>query len=177
MSDSKPASRATPLVALLLAAAGATAQQPAAPPPTSTPEGVVAELYRSVSWKAGESADWEKVRSLFFPSAVVFLRTSRTTSAAFTVEGFIDDFATFANRDEVKKNGFGERIVSTRATVFRDIAQILVLYEAQIPNSPRGPQQGVDCFQLVKSDGRWWILGIANDIVTAEHPVPAALRN
>ncbi|HQR45480.1 MAG TPA: hypothetical protein PK598_05620, partial [Thermoanaerobaculia bacterium] len=147
------------------------------PSPTATPEGLVAELYRSVSWKAGETADWAKVRSLFFPSAVVFLRTSRTTSAAFTVEGFIDDFVTFANRDEVKKNGFGERIVATKATVFRDIAQILVLYEARIPNSPRGPQQGVDSFQLIRTDGRWWIIGIANDIVTAENPAPPALRD
>jgi hypothetical protein len=177
MFDPRPAARAIPLLALLLGAAGAAAQQPAGPPPTSTPEGLVADLYKAVSWKAGEGADWAKVRSLFFPNAVIFLRTSRTASSAFTVEGFIDDFVSFANRDEVKKNGFSERIVATNATVFRDIAQILVLYEAQIPNSPRGPQRGVDSFQLVKADGRWWILGIANDIVTAENPVPPALRN
>lgn len=135
------------------------------------------DLYRSVSWKAGEIADWAKVRSMFLPSAVVFLRTSRTASTAFTVDGFIDDFVRFADREEVKKNGFGERIVAMKSTVFRDIAQILVLYEAEIPNSPRGPQQGVDGFQLVKKDGRWWIIGIANDVVTAENPVPPALRN
>ncbi|HUM00992.1 MAG TPA: hypothetical protein VL084_01820 [Thermoanaerobaculia bacterium] len=179
MTRTPGAARFLPVLAILLAAAAA-AQQPSAPPPpspTSTPEGLVAEFYRTVSWKAGETADWAKVRSLFFPNAAIFLRTSRTASAAFTVEGFIDDFVTFANRDEVRKNGFGERIVTMRPTVFRDIAQILVLYEAQIPNSPRGPQQGVDSFQLVKTEGRWWILGIANDIVTAENPVPPALRN
>ena len=167
-------------LAILLAAAPAAAQPAAAATtsaPASTPEGLVTELYRTVSWKAGETADWSKVRSLFFPSAVIFLRTSRTASSAFTVEGFIDDFVTFANRDEVKKNGFGERIVTMKPTVFRDIAQILVLYEAQIPGSLRAPQQGVDSFQLVKTDGRWWIIGIANDIVTAENPVPPALRN
>jgi len=29
----------------------------------------------------------------------------------------------------------------------------------------------------VKIDGRWWIIGIANDIVTSENPVPPTLRN
>ena len=172
--------RSLTALAILLAAAPAAAQPAAAATtsaPASTPEGLVADLYKAVSWKAGEGADWAKVRSLFFPNAVIFLRTSRTASSAFTVEGFIDDFVSFANRDEVKKNGFGERILTMKPMVFRDIAQILVLYEAQIPGSLRAPQQGVDLFQLVKADGRWWILGIANDIVTAENPVPPALRN
>ena len=179
MNRPSRAMRLLPILAILLAATAAPSQQPATAPPayTATPEAVVEELYRSVSWKAGEAADWGKVRSLFYPGAVVFLRTSRTASKAFTVDGFLDDFITFARREEVQKNGFGERIVAMKPTVFRDVAQILVLYEAQIPNSPRGPMQGVDGFQLVKMDGRWWIIGIANDVVTAENPVPPALRS
>ena len=34
----------------------------------------------------------------------------------------------------------------------------------------------VDSFQLVKKDGRWWIVSVVNDLPSPEYPVPAALR-
>ncbi len=97
-------------------------------------------------------------------------------STLFSVEGFVEDFVRFAARPEVQQNGFEERVVKMKTTVFRDIAQALVLYEARIPGQPRPPQQGIDSFQLVRQDGRWWSAAIVNDIVTAETPVPPELR-
>jgi len=151
--------------------------QTAAPPDSAsaTAEGAVRELYRLVSFAPGATTDWGKVRSLFLPEAVIFLRTSRTASTVFTLEGFIADFAAFDTLPAVVQNGFTETIVRLRPTVFRDIAHVLVLYEATIPGSPRPPQQGVDSFQLIRRDGRWWIVSVANDIVTPETPVPAEL--
>jgi hypothetical protein len=52
-----------------------------------------------------------------------------------------------------------------------------VLYEASIPGWGRPPQQGIDSFQLIKKDGRWWIASITNDVPNPDHPVPEALRN
>jgi hypothetical protein len=60
--------------------------------------------------------------------------------------------------------------------VFRDIAHVLVLYEAHIPGSARPPQQGVDSFQLVRNAGRWWIVSVVNDLPSPEHPAPPVLR-
>jgi hypothetical protein len=148
-------------------------------PPDGTPataEGTVRELYRLVSFAPGAKTDWAKVRSLFLPQAVVFLRTSRTASTVFTLEGFVADFVAFDTLPAVVQHGFTETIVRLRPTVFRDVAHVLVLYEASIPGTPRPPQQGVDSFQLIRQDGRWWIVSVANDIVTPETPLPAELR-
>jgi hypothetical protein len=60
--------------------------------------------------------------------------------------------------------------------IFRDIAHVLVLYEAIAPAMSRPPQQGVDSFQLIRKDGRWWIVSITNDIVTPETPAPPELQ-
>jgi len=177
--------RAALLAAALvpLAPGTAPAQQTPAPPPVAapaaygTPDGLVADLYRTVSFPAGRTADWERVRSMFLPGAVIFLRTSRTASTAFTVEGFIDDFVTFSARADVMLNGFSERVVKMKPTVYRDVAHVLVLYEAQVPNSQRGPQLGIDSFHVVRKDGRWWIAGIVNEIVAPDEPLPAALRD
>lgn len=152
--------------------------QTAAPPDSAsaTAEGAIRELYRLVSFAPGVTTDWAKVRSLFLPEAVIFLRTSRTASTVFTLEGFIADFVAFDTLPAVVQNGFTETIVRLRPTVFRDIAHVLVLYEASIPGSPRPPQQGVDSFQLIRKEGRWWIVSVVNELPTADAPLPVDLR-
>ncbi len=141
-----------------------------------TAEGVVTELYRLVTFEAGSTPDWEKVKSTFIDEAVVVLRTSRTNTTVFSVEGFVNDFVTFTERPNVKKRGFEEKIISMKPMVFGDMAHILVLFEAHIPGAPKPPQQGADSFQLIKKDGRWWIVAVINEIPTQERPIPAELQ-
>jgi hypothetical protein len=141
-----------------------------------TAQAVVHELYRLVTFDAGTTPDWDRVRALFIDQAVIVLRTSRTETSVFSVDGFVEDFVTFINRSNVEETGFGERIIRTKPFVFGDIAHVLVLYEAHIPGSVRGPQQGVDSFHLIRKDGRWWIASVVNEIPAADRPMPAELR-
>jgi len=142
----------------------------------ATPQVVVDELYKLVTFEAGTTPDWDRVRALFIDEAVIVLRTSRTETSVFSVEGFVGDFVAFIERANVEKTGFSETIIRTKSTVFGDIAHLLVLYEAHIPGSSRGPQEGVDFFQLIRKDNRWWIASIVNEIPTADRPVPVELQ-
>ncbi len=141
----------------------------------TTAESVIAELYDIVTFDPGTTPDWDRARALFLPEAVVVLRTGRETTAQFTVEGWVADFERFINDRNVEETGFIERIVRTQAWVFKDIAHILVLYEAGFPNSERF-QPGIDSFHLVKRDGRWWIAGILNEVPDRNNPIPEELR-
>jgi len=141
----------------------------------TTAEGVVAELYDLVTFEAGTSPDWNRARSLFLPEAVVVLRTSREGTTQFTVEGWVEDFENFIASQNVVERGFDESIVSTHPWVFKDVAHILVLYAAGFPDDERR-QYGIDSFQLVKRDGRWWIAGILNEIPDRDNPIPEVLR-
>lgn len=160
-------------LAVLLTASVATAQED---PDAATPEGLVRALYDRVSSEPGTTPDWDRVRRAFLPQAIVVLRTSRDSTTVFTLDGFVQDFVNFIERANVRVTGFRERVLSTEALVFGDIAHVLVLYEAHIPDSARPPQQGVDSFQLIRRDGRWWIVSVTNEIPTAERPVPAVLQ-
>lgn len=155
-------------------AGGAVAAEETA---NGTAELVVNELYDLVTFEQGESPDWDRVRSLFIGEAVIVLRTSRTATSVFSVDGFVGDFVSFIEKANVTETGFVERIIKTRTMVFGDIAHILVLYEAEIPGSERGPQQGVDSFQLIRREGRWWIASVVNEIPTPDRPVPTELRD
>jgi hypothetical protein len=141
----------------------------------TTPDSLVAALYDAVTFPAGQTPDWDHVRSMFLPEAVIVLRTSWTATSVFSLEGFVGDFVRFIEEAGVAEKGFSEKIVRTRSMVFGDIAHVLVLYEAHITGSPRPPQQGVDSIHLVQRDGRWWIASIVNEIPTADRPLPAAL--
>lgn len=159
---------------LALAATPARAQSEAG---TSgeTPEGVVGRLYELVTFEAGRTPDWAEVRSLFLDQAVIVLRTSRDASTVFSVDGFVADFQAFIERRNVKETGFAETVVTMRSLVFGDIAHVLVLYEASIPGSERGPQQGVDSFQLIRGEGGWQVASVVNEIPTPARPVPREL--
>lgn len=141
-----------------------------------TPEGIVTEIYDLVSFDAEARPDWDKVRALFIPQAVVVLRTSRDATTVFSVEGFVNDFVTFVERTPAGESGFTEKVLNMESLVFGDIAHVLVLYEAHITGSPRQPTQGVDSFSLIKKDGRWWIVAITNELPAADRPIPAVLR-
>ena len=165
---------ATPLA--VGAQAPPSSQPPGVAPAYSTAEDVVNELYRLVSIEKGQETDWEQVRQLFLPQAVIVLRVSKEASQVFDVQGWIDDFKTWDEKAKVKETGFSEKIITMKPRVFRDIANVFVLYEASITGATRPPTRGVDSIELIKKDGRWWIASITNDIINAENPVPAELK-
>ena len=165
------------LLALVLCGlAGPTQAQ--TPPDTiafKTPEGLIRALYDAVTFPAGRTPDWDYVRSMFIEEAVVVLRTSRDQTTVFSVEGFVEDFVTFIEQANVAETGFTEEIITMKTMVFGDIAHSLVLFESSIPGG-RPPSPGVDSFQLIRREGRWWIASVTNERPTAERPIPAELQ-
>jgi hypothetical protein len=165
------------LACLSVGSAPAGAQPPDEAAPVSTPQEVVASLYDMVSFDAGDPLpDWDKVRALFLPQAVIELRTSREATSIFTLEEFVNDFVTFIETSNAAERGFTETIVRTKAMVMGDMAHVLVLYEPKMGDSTRKPYQGVDSFQLVRTDGTWRIACVVNEVATEDRPVPEALR-
>lgn len=171
------ATRAEVLLASFLVAGCLTqAAAQAEGEPTRSAEGTVAELYDLVTFEADSGPDWGRVRSLFIDEAVIVLRTGRDSTTVFSVDGFVADFVAFIEQRDVMRTGFKEEIVRMQPMVFGDMANVLVLYEASIPGSDRGPQQGVDNFVLIRKHDRWKIVAVTNEIPTEGRPVPEALR-
>jgi hypothetical protein len=147
-----------------------------AAPWTQDAEAMVRELYAEVTFDTGQVPDWEKVKSMFIPGGVVILRTSRTGNTVFSVDGFVQDFVEFYQKYQLEKSGFTEKIIRLKPLIFKDIAHVWVLYEVSIPDRPMPPQQGVDSFQLVYREGRWWIASIVNEVPDPVNPVPEILQ-
>ena len=165
--------RTTAIPVILSLTAAAMLPNPAlAQADLETPEGLIEEIYRLVTFPAGTTPDWDAVRSLFIPEALVVLRTSREGSTVFSVDGFVQDFVTFIEQADVEQTGFTERILDMQTFEWGDIAHALVLFDSDIPGDGREPRAGVDSFQLIKRDGRWWIASISNERPSADLPLP-----
>jgi hypothetical protein len=137
---------------------------------------VVRALYDLCTFDAGTLPDWDLMRSYFLPEATVVLRTGRDSNTIFSMDGFIEDWHRFIERDNVEERGFTEEIIRMSSTVFGDVAHVMVLYGASFPDVDRPAQPGVDFIQLTKNGGRWWIVSIVNEIPMRGWPLPEALR-
>jgi len=166
------------LLALPALASPGRAQQAAAPPADSntvTAEATVRALYRVISFGPGERIDTAALRRLFLPQAVLTLRSGPTTFDVLDVSGFVAVFARADTLPALARSGFHETVVRLQVTPFRDIAHVFVLFEAQVNDGSRPARRGVDSFELVRRDGRWWIVGVTNDVLTPDARVPAEL--
>jgi hypothetical protein len=140
-------------------------------------EEVIQELYDLVTFEAGSTPDWDKVRSVFIDEAVIVLRTSRDGTTVFSVDAVADDWLRFIEQANVDETGFSEKIIRMKTMVFGEIAHVLVLYESSIPGASRPPRQGVDSFELIQKDGRWRIVAVTNELPTPDRPLPPELRD
>jgi len=153
------------------------------PPPSQAPgasatgaEDVVKALYQRVSFEAGKNVDWDRVKAMFIPEAVIVLRTSRTAMTVFDRDGFVRDFVRFITEAKLEDRAFEETILAIKTQETGEVARATVHYAARIPSAGRPAQQGIDVFLLMKRDGAWRIVSIVNEIVRPGVPVPDELR-
>jgi len=139
-----------------------------------TPEKTVEKLYELVTFEKGNTPDWEEVKSLFTEESIIVLRTSRTKTQIFNLEEFVNDFKNFITTANAIETGFSETILKKHSMIFGDIACILVLYEAKIPDTER-KNLGVDHFSLIRKNGEWIIVSVTNEVPSIKNPLPEIL--
>ncbi len=136
---------------------------PAKPSVLDSPDKVIKELYRLVSWEAGTLLDWEQLKNLFLEEALIILK-SREGFHIIDRQGFIDLWLEDVKKYQLEKTGFTEEMVETHLEQVGDIAYCLAVYGASIPGIERPPQLGFDCYHLIKKDNRWWIASVVNEV-------------
>lgn len=155
---------------------------PMAPAPTPSdvvsPGAVALALYETISGPAESERerDWTRFRSLLSPDATFRLARwfypDRVVEELrlWSVEEFIQ-----AGKLFWRDAGFWERELWSRVEVFGNVAHVWSGYEGRVGSPETDPvTRGVNSFQLVRADGRWWLVSIAWDIETADNRVPSS---
>ena len=164
--------------ALLLTAAQPLAAQEA--PDYGTVDGIMTELYASVTRAPGEPFDWDRLRAIMLPGSIMLPQRAQTGGEDRMMD--VDEFITWIDTawDPVigtaNDQGFYERQTNLIVEEYGDLAHALTTYE----KGPYEPRQvigrGVNSVQLVKRDGRWYVLSITWDEENTSGPLPARYR-
>jgi hypothetical protein len=151
-------------------------------PDGSSVDAIVAALYASVSHGPEYEPDWNRLRALFLPKAIV-VPPKRADAEAFAVLD-VDAFESrirryIAGRKEKGETlGFTEREIGRRENRFGDVCQVLSAYETlRAPSDPKPFTRGVHSIQLVSDGRRWWIAALAWDNEGVDNPIPPELQH
>jgi predicted metalloprotease with PDZ domain len=119
---------------------------------------IVASIYDVLSGKAG-TKNWERLRSLYYPGAVMSavqnLPNAQTFYKQFSFEDYIEhNGPLFSTMD------FYEQEIGRKTTEFGNIAVVQSAYQFRFSESGKIEQRGVNIISLVKDKGRWWVTSI-----------------
>ncbi|MGA9669466.1 MAG: hypothetical protein WBQ94_09675 [Terracidiphilus sp.] len=139
------------------------------PGDVDTVDHLLASLYDVVSGPAGQR-DWDRFRALFAPdgrivsivpeSAATKDRPARKSDAVFLTP---DMFAQ-QNDSYFKTNGFFERSIAIRAEEFGNLIEAWSTSEIRDAKDDAQPSaRGIDSFQIVHAQGRFWIASLLFD--------------
>lgn len=183
------------IFAVTLACATTIAQQPSATPtpkplvgsiaahpdwPRAKPadvasvDAIMAAVYDVISGPKGQARDWDRMRSLFIPDALLIpARAIKDTPHAdaiiLTIDGYIE-----RSSNTMTTNGFFERGIHNDVEQFGNIVQVWSTYESRHnADDPKPFARGINSFQLLKDGDRYWVVNIFWDSETPEKPIPA----
>ena len=141
---------------------------------SETPESLVQALYESISGKAGIDRNWDRVSNLWFSGARIIFSSGdyhgKSAFKDFTVDEFIESV-----RDYYKKWSFYQKEIAGKTHMFGHRAQVWSTFETR-SESPSGKAllRGINSFQMVKKNGRWWIVSMVYDFESEKNAIPRA---
>ena len=164
---------------LLVAVLGLAAPEPvSAQTPEANPadvasiDAVMKALYDVISGPAGQSRDWDRMRSLFIPEAqLVPTGTNPEGGHAYRVIS-VEDYITGAG-PRLEKDGFFEKEIHRVTEQYGNIAHSFSTYESFRTAEDTEPfMRGINSFQLMFDGDRWWIVSVYWQGESPAAPIP-----
>ena len=126
---------------------------------------LVGEHFEPMRWNEDTEPDWEKFSNDFFEGAVLCgaARPAQTRS----VDGFVERMEKVARKN---LQSFEEHTREMKILRFGNIAVVLAVSELVEDRSETN--HDISGYLLIKSEGRWSILGHAWDQASDDNPVP-----
>ena len=145
------------------------------PDDVTSPDAIVAATYEAIARPAAEDFDWPRFRSLFLPAAQLIPSTEQTGGPLVVMS--VDDFVEWIDGDTTvggtNDQGFSEDGIHNVTERYGDIAHVFSTYEKHLYGQTDNLGRGINTFQMIWNDSRWWITSIAWDEEIGAGPIPA----
>jgi len=145
---------------------------PAKPRPAdvSSPDAIIKAMYETISGPAGPR-NWYRERSLYVEGARLIPIGKRINKDGgleiMSIEEWIEDAKTF-----LEENDFYETEIMRKMHCYGNIIQAFSTYESRNDPDSKPIARGINSIQLLKKDGRWWIVTVMWDNESKDNPIP-----
>lgn len=145
---------------------------PANPNDVSSADAIIKAVYDVISGPAGEKRNWDRMRTLFTPDALLIPTGKKGngegTRKSLSLEDYITSSGSF-----LEKNGFFETEIGRKTEQYGNIIHIFSSYESKKTLQDEEPfMRGINSIQLWNDGKRWWVLNILWESETKENPIP-----
>jgi hypothetical protein len=166
-----PAPAPAPLLSDLASHPGIPAAKPA---DVNSVDAILTALYSVISGPEGQPRDWDRMRSLFLPSArLIPARAAKDSPHADALFLTIDDYIARSS-GTMTSSGFFERSIHNDIQQFGNIVHVWSTYESRHNADDAAPfARGINSIQLLKDGDRYWIVNILWDSERPTNPLPA----
>ncbi|SHG36691.1 nuclear transport factor 2 family protein [Cognatishimia maritima] len=130
---------------------------------------LILDHFEGMRWDEKSNPDWERFRRDFHPSAI--LCGAARPAEPKSVEAFVERMEAVAIKN---LKSFEEHTATLEIMHFGNIA--VALARSDMLENGSEENQDISAFLLVKSEGKWSILGHAWDQVDEDSTMPTALR-
>lgn len=134
-------------------------------------DAIVAALYDVISGPTGQARDWDRMRSLFLPTArlipVQRNAAGEVAYRAITVDEYVEGAG-----PGIEAMGFREHEVARRVDAFGDVAHVFSTYEGFREGDEEPFLSGLNSIQLIFDGSRWWIASLAWSPTRPDLPIP-----
>ncbi len=120
-----------------------------------TPEGITAKMLEFISFEKGETKDWNEYRNLFLPTAQkISVKPDAPPSRQVRTMN-LEEFIRYVG-PQYPKEGFEEIVIGVDVNEFNGIATVFQSFYCKTPSGSY-EARGVNSYQLVYLNDRWWI--------------------
>jgi hypothetical protein len=146
----------------------------AKPADVNSIDAIMAAVYNVISGPKGQPRDWDRMRSLFLPSArLIPARAAKDSNRADALLLSIDDYIARSS-GAMTTSGFFERGIHNEVQQFGNIVHVWSTYESRHNADDVTPfARGINSFQLLKDGDRYWVVNIFWDSERPTNPIPA----
>ena len=145
---------------------------PANPADVESISSILTALYDVISGPAGQTRNWDRMRTLFAFEARLIPTGKRMDGTydhrVFNLEQYILNAKPY-----FEKEGFFEKEISRKTDQDGSVVQVFSTYESRHKATDTSPfTRGINSIQLWNDGKRWWILSIFWQGETADNPIP-----
>ena len=140
------------------------------PEDIASPDAIIKAMYDTLSGPAGKR-NWYRARSLFVEGARLIPIGNRVHKESgleiLSLEEWIEDAEPF-----LAENDFYEVEIMRKMNRFGNLVQAFSTYEARGSEDGEPIARGINSFQLLHKDDRWWIVTVMWDNESKDNPIP-----